>query len=164
MQKESKKTARKKGEEGYWERDTAAACAASALSNAIFPDAETFTAAANRYFDECDGRKELYGEAGLCLALSKYNPKQKNVTLKTLQKWYDGESCEYLQEAVQMAYLRIQQQIESDPRYLEKATVTRGIFLQKQVRLGGYRDKVEQKSETTVRIVHGNSMEESDFL
>lgn len=164
VQKKNRQPSRKKGEDGYWERNTGAATEAAAVAHAVFPNAETFTAAANRYFDECDARDELYGEAGLCLALSRYNPGEKNVTLKTLRKWYDGEACPYLQEAVQMAYLRIQQQVESDPRYRDKATVTRGIFLQKQPRLGGYQDKIEQKTDTKITIIHGDSMEESDFL
>ena len=41
--------------------------------------------------------------------------------------------------------------------------VTRGIFLQKQTRLGGYQDKIEQKNDTTVRIVHGDSVDDGDF-
>ena len=62
-----------------------------------------------------------------------------------------------------MAYLRIQDQVETDERYREKGMVTRGIFLQKQTRLGGYQDKIEQKNDTTVRIVHGDSVDDSDF-
>ena len=154
----------KRGEEGYHERNTGPAIEAAREAAATFATAEEFTEAANRYFDECDEHGVLYGEAGLCLGLSKYNRKGRTVTLRSLRNWYDGESCDYLQDAVQTAYLRIQQQIESDPRYQEKGGMaTRGIFLQKQVRFGGYQDRTETKNESTVKIIHGSTMDESDF-
>lgn len=163
MTKEEKKSSRKKGEEGYYERDTTAATDAARLVHAVFPTADAFTQAANRYFDECDAADRLYGEAGLCLALSSYNEKGKSVSLKTLREWYDGESCPWLKDAVQQAYLRIQAQVESDERYRDKAMATRAIFLQKQGRLGGYQDKSEVKQDTRVHIIHGDSMDASDF-
>lgn len=154
----------KKGEEGYYERSTHAARLAAAAAHAVFPTADDFTRAANRYFDQCDDEGVLYGEAGLCLGLSQFNDKGKNVTLGTLRSWYDGDSCAWLQEAVQMAYLRIQAQIEHDPRYQEKGGIaTRAIFLQKQARFGGYQDKIESKNDSTVRILFGNGVDESDF-
>lgn len=153
----------KKGEEGYWERNTAPCAKALSEAGAIFTSRDLFTEAADRYFDECDERGILYGEAGLCVALSKYNPKGKTVTLQTLRSWYDGQRCKYLQDAVQLAYLRIQQQIESDPAYREKGMVPRSIFLQKQPRFGGYQDKIETKQDTTVKIIHGENMDKSDF-
>ncbi len=164
MEKKEKLTSRCKGEEGFWERDTAAATEAAKEAHAVFATADDFTVAANRYFDECDASGQLYGEAGLCLGLSQYNEKGRNVSLTTLRKWYDGEACSYLQEAVQHAYLRIQAQIESDPRYREKGGMsTRAIFMQKQKRFGGYRDKDEIKLDTTVRVIHGEGMDASDF-
>lgn len=154
----------KRGEPGFHERNTGPANEAAREAAATFVTAEEFTEAANRYFDECDAKGVLYGEAGLCLGLSKYNRKGRTVTLRALRNWYDGESCDYLQDAVQTAYLRIQQQIESDPRYQEKGGMaTRGIFLQKQVRFGGYQDRTETKNESTVKIIHGSTMDESDF-
>ena len=140
-----------------------AATEAAAKSHAVFETAEEFEAAANAYFDACDANGKLYGEAGLCLALSKGNRKGRTVTLGTLRKWYDGEKCEYLQDAVQRAYLRIQEQIETDPTYREKGMVPRSIFLQKQTRLGGYQDRVETKSDATVKVIFGNGVDESDF-
>lgn len=136
-----------------------AATDAAAKSHAVFETAEAFEAAANAYFDACDRYGKLYGEAGLCLALSRGNQKRRTVTLATLRKWYDGESCPYLQDAVQRAYLRIQEQIETDPTYREKGMVPRSIFLQKQPRLGGYQDKVETKNDATVKIVLENGMD-----
>lgn len=154
----------KRGEAGYTERNTGPATKAAIEACATFPTAEKFTEAADRYFDECDETGALYGEAGLCLGLTKYNEKGRTVTLKTLRSWYDGESCAWLQDAVQTAYLRIQSQIESDPRYQEKGGMaTRGIFLQKQMRFGGYQDKIEAKTDATVKIIHGSTMDESDF-
>lgn len=129
-----------------------------------FATAEAFTKAANTYFAQCDAEERLYGEAGLCLALSKHSAGGQIVTLGTLRSWYDGEACEYLQDAVQAAYLRIQDQAESDPRYFEKSALSsKAMLLLKQRRLGGYRDKGEQKTDATVTIVHGASMDETDF-
>ena len=131
---------------------------------AIFSTPEEFTQAAEDYFTACDGRGVVYGEAGLCLALSRSNPQKRAVTLQRLRGWYDGKDCPWLQEAVQLAYLRIQDQIESDPRYQEKSgMITRGSYLQKQPRLGGYQEKQEGKGDTIVQILCGPSMDESDF-
>lgn len=140
-----------------------AATDAAAKAHSIFETAEEFEAAANAYFDACDRSYKLYGEAGLCLALSRGNRKRRTVTLGTLRKWYDGESCPYLQDVVQQAYLRIQEQIETDPTYREKGMVPRSIFLQKQARLGGYQDKTETKNDSTVRIVFGKGVDIEDF-
>jgi hypothetical protein len=153
----------KKGEEGYWERNTDAAHEAAARSHAIFPDADVYQHEVNRYFDECDANGSLYGEAGLCRYLSEHNLAQKTVTLETLRKWCDGETSTHLQEATQLAYLRIQEQIETDPRYREKGMVPRSIFLQKQKRFGGYQDRIETKNDTTFRLELGTSMDASDL-
>lgn len=160
MDKAEKETSLCKGDDGYWDRSTDAAHDACT----IFPTAEEFVAAADGYFSECDTRHTLYGEAGLCLYLSKHNAKGRTVTLRALRSWYDGDKCEHLQDAVQAVYLRIQAQIETDPRYQEKGGMTtKAIFLMKQARLGGYQDKTEQKTDTTVTIVHGSTMDGSDF-
>ena len=163
MAKEAKKTSRCKGEEGYWERDTASATEAAQAACAVFDTAEEFSACADKYFDECDARGILYGEAGLCLALAKGNAKGKPVSLKTLRNWYDGLSCTYLQDAVHEAYLRIQSQVETDPIYQSKSMAAKGMFLLKQTRFGGYQDKTETKNESTVKIVFGKGMDNSDF-
>lgn len=145
----------KRGEVGYHERNTAAANAAYAKKReelaaegkgretCIFPDAAEFEDACNRYFDDCDNRDEKYSESGLCLWLSRQNADKRNVTLATLHSWYDGLTAKHLQESVQMAYLRIQHQIETDPRYDDKAMAAYRIFLEKQKRLGGKTDKQE---------------------
>lgn len=130
---------------------------------AIFPTAEEFRRVADKYFDDCDMDGKLYGEMGLCLALSDGNAKGRTVSPRMLRMWYDGDSCEWLKDEVQKAYVRIAAQVESDPRYQEKAMVSRGIFLQKQARFGGYQDKVEQKQDTTVHIVFGDGTDASDF-
>ena len=162
--KEEKATSRVKGEEGYWERSVDAAHEAAAKARAVFETAEDFEEAAEKYFEECDANNRLYGEAGLCLGLTKYNKKGKKVLLNALRKWYDGETCGYLQEAVQTAYMRIQNQIESDPRYYEaKGMSTKAIFLHKQARFGGYQDKMETKNDSTVKILFGDNMDAEDF-
>lgn len=125
-------------------------------NGARFGSVVEFQTAADAYFDACDAAGKLYGEAGLCLALG--------VSLTTLRRWYDGKNCPELQEAVQRAYLRIQDQIETHPAYQEKGGMSsRAIFLQKQPRFGGYTDKVEARQDMTVNIKHGKDMNESDF-
>ena len=103
-------------------------------NGARFGSVVEFQTAADAYFDACDAAGKLYGEAGLCLAL--------DVSLNTLRRWYDGKLRPELQEAVQRAYLRIQDQIETDPVYS---------------------DKVEARQDLTVNIKHGKDMSESDF-
>ena len=77
-----------------------------------YATADLLKAKCDEYFRTCDEDGALYGEAGLALHL--------NVTIETLRRWYDGKRCPDFQETAQMAYLRIQNQIETDPRYQEK--------------------------------------------
>ena len=140
--------------------------AAGAKERAVFETAEEFNEAAQAYFDEADREGKLYGEAGLCLGLSRFNKKGRSVSISTLRRWYDKglESCPGLQEAVQMAYLRIQEQIETDPAYMEKSGMnTRALFLLKQSRLGGYQDKQEAKGDVQLNISIGKNMDKSDL-
>ena len=155
----TKKSTAKRGEDGYHERSVDAAHKASA----IFETAEEFEELANAYFDECDACGMLYDEAGLCLYLSAHNRKRRNVTESSLKGWWDGNNCSYLQESVQMAYLRMEHQLFTDPRYMDKAMVSRQIFMSKQKRFGGRQDKVETKNESTIRIVHDESVSMEDF-
>lgn len=160
MEKSQKRTAKTKGEVSDGGRDREGLHDGAA----IFPTAEDFSKAADRYFAECDATDTLYDEAGLCLYLSKHNAKKRTVSLRALRSWYDGEAEEHLQEAVELAYLRMQHQIATDLRYQEKSGMTtRASFLMRQSRFGGYQDKAEQKSGTTVTVVHGKTMDASDF-
>ena len=127
-------------------------------TKARFESVVEFQAAADAYFDACDRATppKLYGEAGLALALG--------VKLGTLRDWYDGRYRTELQDAVQTAYLRIQDQIETNEAYREKGGMaTKAIFLLKQPRFGGYQDRIEAKSDMTVNIRHGKDMDDSDF-
>lgn len=150
-----KKTGRKNGQKE--------ATAAAAQANAIFPDAQEFAEAANGYFRECDEQGVLYSEAGLCVYLSEHNRAGRVVKLRALHDWYDGRTCEHLQDQAHLAYLKIQRQVESHPAYREKGMVPRSIFLNKQARLGGLRDQMETKNDATVRLVFGSSMDASDL-
>ena len=158
----TKKSA-KKSDDAKPVSNTAAATAAAAEVNAIFPEVEEFEKLANDYFDECDRKNLLYGEAGLALYLSDHNLAQRFVSVKTLRGWVDGVSCPHLTDAAGRAYTRIQAQIESDPRYQVKGMVTRSIFLNKQERFGGYQDKTEAKNDTTLRLLFGDGMDKSDY-
>lgn len=125
------------------------------VNGAFRGDVAELEKACEAYFKKCDKDGTLYGEAGLALHLG--------VTLRTLRRWYDGERNEPFQEPTQMAYLRIQNQIEVDSRYQEKGMVTRGIFLNKQPRFGGYQDKVEARQDISVNVNMGKGMDETDF-
>lgn len=128
-----------------------------------FPTAEDFTEAAEEYFADCDGKGELYGEAGLCLALSRRSANGRPVTLGELRDWWDGEACPHLKDAARVAYLRIQDQIERDPRFQKSGMTSKAVFLLKQERLGGYADKGEQKAKARVTITYEGSMDETDL-
>lgn len=132
-------------------------------SEPVFATAKKFTRAANGYFAKCDEENKLYGEAGLCLYLSEHNESDRVVTTRMLRNWWRGDSCEYLKDAVDAAYMRIQAQIETDHTYMDKTMATRAIFLLKQPFFGGYQDKTETKTDTTVRIVHDDSVSAEDF-
>lgn len=121
-----------------------------------FASAAELAAACEAYFAACDQAGKLYGEAGLALHLG--------VTLVSLRRWYDGKRSPDFQETIQRAYLRIQDQIETSPAYMEKGGMaTKAIFLLKQARLGGYQDKVEARQDLSVHVKLGSGMEDSDF-
>lgn len=111
--------------------------------------------AIDKYFEKCDADGTLYSEAGLALALG--------VTPHAMDQWYRGDRCEDLQETIQTAYLRIAEQIATDPRYNERNMVSLKIFLMKQEKFGGYQDKIESRSDINVNVKMGNGMDESDF-
>lgn len=120
-----------------------------------YKDAEALRKACEAYFAKCDKEHRLYGEAGLCLHL--------DVTRQTLWNWRNGKKRPEFQETIQMADLRIQSQLESDPTYMEKGMVTKSIFMLKQPQFGGYQDKVEAKQDISVKVKMGNGVDESDF-
>lgn len=109
----------------------------------------------DEYFADCDRRHALYGEAGLALWL--------NVSLDTLWSWCDGRYSADLQSEAQRAYLIIQNQVETDPAYQDKAMTSRAIFLMKQMRYGGKVDKVEAKNDISVKVKMGKAMDNNDF-
>ena len=123
--------------------------------NRKYADAASFQKKCDEYFAECDRKGMLYGEAGLALYLG--------IGIATLRRYYDGTTCQDLQEATERAYLRIQSQLESDPTYMQKGMVTKAIFLMKQPRFGGYQDKIEAKQDIQVNVKMGNGMDASDF-
>ena len=120
-----------------------------------FRTAAELRKAMDGYFAKCDEEGTLYSEGGLARHL--------NVALLTLRSWYDGTRVPEYQHDVEMAYLRIQEQIETDPRYQEKSMVSRSIFLNKQRWFGGYQDKIEAKQDISGNVKMGAGMDESDF-
>lgn len=107
------------------------------------------------YFAWCDDEGRLYSEQGMALYLG--------VSMSTLDTWWRGKYCLDLQDTIRWAYLRIADQIMTDPRYAEKSMVSLKIFLLKQEKFGGYQDKVESRQDISVNVKMGSGMEESDF-
>ena len=157
----------KRGEEGYHERNTAAASAACAKKReelaaegkgdktCIFPDAQVFRQIADAYFEHCDAHDEVYSIAGLCLWLSDHNDKSAIVTRAKLQQWWNGDAAKHLQEVVQYECLKIQKERESGKVFLEPKMAGARNFDLKQIMMGGYTDKQEvdnnMKFEVTIK-------------
>ena len=140
---------------------------------------KAFLKQSEEYFDVQDRLEQAYSEAGLANAM--------RWTLGRLQRYYDynggceDEEVEAQVEAfeagneeiddprcvfsyyVRLAYQRIQEQIDTSPIYREKGMVTRGIFLNKQKRLGGYQDKQETRQDFSVYVTFGNGVDASDY-
>lgn len=145
--------------------------AAKANREKVLKNVREFRKLSSAYFDQQDEEWLAYSEAGLANCME--------WTLSKLQRAYDynngkdDEAVEAQVDAfeegsevtdpravmsyyVRLAYQRIQEQIDTSPIYQEKGMVTRGIFLNKQVRLGGYQDKFEQKQDISVNVTFGD--------
>ena len=128
-----------------------------------YKSVEALHRAIEGYFAKCDRDGTLYGEAGLALYLSEHSEGGRLVSVALMRKWYDGQSCAAFQTEIERAYMRIQSQIESDPRYMDKTMGTRAIFLLKQPRFGGLQDKIEAKQDISVNVNMGKNMDKSDW-
>lgn len=91
------------------------------------------------------------------------------ITVRQMRKWYDGkyevkEDAEAVQDVIEKAYDRLAMEMQQ-LAIKQKGRNTVGYLnlVLKQKRFGGYQDKIEQKVDTTVKIVHDTSVEESDF-
>lgn len=145
--------------------------AAKAIREKVLKSVREFRKKSEAYFDRQDEEGLAYSEAGLANCMG--------WTLARLQRYYDynnGKDDEAIEAQVdafedggevtaavsvmsyyvRLAYQRIQEQIDTSPIYQEKGMVTRGIFLNKQVRLGGYQDKFEQKQDISVNVTFGD--------
>ena len=108
------------------------------------------------YFDECDLCGQLYGPAGLALAL--------DMDFADLIALRDDRGKPALAREIRRAFLRMQNQIETAPQYREKGGMaTRAIFALKQPWFGGYQDRSETKQDVSLNIVFGDGMDKSDF-
>lgn len=146
--------------------------AAAAHRKQTIEKIKAFLKESEEYFDTQDRLEQAYSEAGLANAM--------RWTVQRLQGYYDyndGREAEVVEAQVEafeaddeeiddprcvmsyyvrLAYQRIQEQIDTSPIYQEKGMVTRGIFLNKQKRLGGYQDKFEQKQDISVNVTFGD--------
>lgn len=151
--------------------DDMAAKAARAKRKKVLKNVRKFREMSAAYFAKQDEECLAYSEAGLANCME--------WALTKLQRYYDynnGRDDDEIEAQVdafetgdevtdprsvmsyyvQLAYQRIQEQIDTSPLYREKGMVTRGIFLNKQVRLGGYQDKMEQKQDISVNVTFGD--------
>lgn len=152
--------------------------AREAHSRIALEKARTFRERAEAYFDAQDEAGLAYSEAGLANTMG--------WTVQRMQRYYDandgkddelveaqvrafeqGRKVEdgqaVLSYVVRLAYQRIQEQIDTSPIYQEKGMVTRGIFLNKQKRLGGYQDRMEARQDVSVNVTFGEGVDPSDF-
>lgn len=120
-----------------------------------FETAEELQAAVDAYFDKAEETGEIVSEQGLARHLG--------VTMTAMRQWYDGKRCEYLQETMQFAYDRMVETMMQLLRTCDKNMVPFVIFMLKQIRFGGYQDRIDSKPDLTVNVKMGSGMEESDF-
>lgn len=119
-------------------------------------EAEDFRERIDEYFEDCDLHGELYGPAGLALAL--------DMDFADLIALRDDRNRPALSKEIRRAFLRMQNQIETAPQYREKGGMaTRAIFALKQPWFGGYQDRSETKQDVNLNIVFGDGMDKSDF-
>ncbi len=122
-------------------------------AGAKYETAEELQEKLDAYFAECEERGDVPEEFSLGVYLG--------VSLMTLDNWYNGRRCEYLQETIQMAYMRMSAAAVQMAYRNPKAPMP--IFALKQKRYGGYQDKVEANAEVKVSVQMGKNMEASDF-
>lgn len=119
-------------------------------------EAEALRGLIDEYFEDCDLHHQLYGPAGLALAL--------DMDFADLIALRDDRGKPALSKEIRRAFLRMQNQIETAPQYREKGGMaTRAIFALKQPWFGGYQDRSETKQDVNLNIVFGDGMEKSDF-
>ena len=130
------------------------------------------------YFIKQDALGQAYSEAGLANAMSwplgrlqryyDYNDGREDDAVEELVEQFQSgveimDPLAVMSYYVRLAYQRIQEQIDTSPIYQEKGMVTRGIFLNKQKRLGGYQDKQETRQDISVNVTFGDGVDASDF-
>lgn len=119
-------------------------------------EAEELRGLIDEYFEDCDLHHQLYGPAGLALAL--------DMDFADLIALRDDRNRPALSKEIRRAFLRMQNQIETAPQYREKGGMaTRAIFALKQPWFGGYQDRSETKQDVNLNIVFGDGMDKSDF-
>lgn len=118
-----------------------------------YATAEALQEKLDAYFAGCEATGNVPEEFSLGVYLG--------VSIETLDNWYSGRRCDYLQETIQMAYMRMSAAAVQMAYRNPKAPMP--IFALKQKRYGGYQDKVEAKAEVKVNVKMGENMEASDF-
>lgn len=119
-------------------------------------EAEKLRERIDEYFENCDLHHQLYGPAGLALAL--------DMDFADLIALRDDRNRPALSKEIRRAFLRMQNQIETAPQYREKGGMaTRAIFALKQPWFGGYQDRSETKQDVNLNIVFGDGMDKSDM-
>lgn len=118
-----------------------------------FETAEALQEKIDAYFEHCEVAGEVPEEFGMGVFLG--------VTVHTLDNWYSGITCPYLQDTVQMAYMRMSAAAVQMAYHNPKMPMP--LFALKQKRYGGYQDKVESNAKIEVNVKMGKNMEADDF-
>lgn len=172
--------ARKKSDPAYTKAhmDEMTKKAGEAYNRMKLEKARAFQKNAEAYFAKQDEEGLAYSEAGLANTMG--------WTVQRMQRYYDAndskddeqveeqvrafeegrevkDASAVLSYVIRLAYQRIQEQIDTSPIYQEKGMVTRGIFLNKQKRFGGYQDRQETRQDVSVNVTFGDGMDPSDF-
>lgn len=122
-----------------------------------FKDAEELRAKVDAFFEDCKANNKIPNEFGLALFLG--------ISRNTLRyHWHEGiDIDEESLKVIIEAYDRIADSYIQLLQNGDKNMSSPVIFLLKQKQFGGYQDKIEEKKETTVKIIHDDSITEDDF-
>ena len=135
--------------------DGSKAVTAAAEVHRKYQAPEALEAELAAYFKSVDAAGGIATEQGLANYLG--------VSVHSLRNWYDGERCEDLKEPTRKAYAQMADRFQQLILRGEKNLVSFAIFMLKQPRFGGYRDRDDTKPETKINISFGANMDEKDF-
>lgn len=120
-----------------------------------YATAEALQKVVDQYFQDCAEKGDVPSEAGLALAAG--------ITVKTLRRWFDGETSLHLRDVAEDAYSQMTREYLQLLLTGNKNMTPFVIFMLKQPRFAGYQDKVEAKQDISVNVKMGKNVDASDF-